>query len=72
MGTENNSYVQFKDIQKSYDGETLVIKGLNLDVACGEFLTLLDVKQTMTGLRGPLKAQGSASAKNKFLSLIFK
>ncbi|MAG00674.1 MAG: spermidine/putrescine ABC transporter ATP-binding protein [Acidiferrobacteraceae bacterium] len=41
MGTENTSYVQFKDIQKSYDGETLVIKGLNLDVACGEFLTLL-------------------------------
>lgn len=41
MGNENNSYVQFKDVQKSYDGETLVIKGLNLDVACGEFLTLL-------------------------------
>jgi ABC-type Fe3+/spermidine/putrescine transport system ATPase subunit len=27
--------------QKSYDGETLVVKDLNLDIAKGEFLTML-------------------------------
>jgi len=33
--------VRFVDIQKSYDGEALVVKNLNLDVAKGEFLTML-------------------------------
>jgi putative spermidine/putrescine transport system ATP-binding protein len=33
--------VRFVDIQKSYDGEELVVKNLNLDVAKGEFLTML-------------------------------
>ena len=33
--------VRFVDIQKSYDGEALVVKNLNLDVATGEFLTML-------------------------------
>jgi putative spermidine/putrescine transport system ATP-binding protein len=37
----SEAYVRFRDVQKSYDGETLVIKHLNLDVARGEFLTLL-------------------------------
>ena len=29
--------VSFKDVQKSYDGETLVVKNLNVDIARGEF-----------------------------------
>jgi putative spermidine/putrescine transport system ATP-binding protein len=33
--------VRFVDVQKSYDGETLVVKNLNLDIARGEFLTML-------------------------------
>ena len=33
--------VRFLNVQKSYDGETLVVKNLNLDVARGEFLTML-------------------------------
>jgi putative spermidine/putrescine transport system ATP-binding protein len=33
--------VRFADVQKSYDGETLVVKNLNLDIAKGEFLTML-------------------------------
>lgn len=37
----DNPLVRFVDIQKSYDGETLVIKSLNLDVEEGEFLTML-------------------------------
>ena len=37
----DNSLVRFVDIQKSYDGESLVVKSLNLDVANGEFLTML-------------------------------
>jgi putative spermidine/putrescine transport system ATP-binding protein len=36
-----NDYVQFVAIQKSYDGETLVVKDLNLEIRNGEFLTLL-------------------------------
>lgn len=33
--------VRFDHIDKSFDGETLVIKNLNLDIAHGEFLTML-------------------------------
>lgn len=33
--------VEIKDVSKTYDGETLVIEGLNLDIQRGEFLTLL-------------------------------
>ena len=40
MNTDK-SYVRFADVQKSYDGETLVVKNLNLSVEQGEFVTLL-------------------------------
>ena len=33
--------VSFKGVQKSYDGESLIVKDLNLDIRKGEFLTLL-------------------------------
>jgi putative spermidine/putrescine transport system ATP-binding protein len=33
--------VRFIEVQKSYDGEILVVKNLNLDIAKGEFLTML-------------------------------
>ena len=33
--------VSFQGVQKSYDGEQLVVKDLNLDIAKGEFLTML-------------------------------
>ena len=36
-----NAFVRFKDVQKSYDGETLVVKNLNLDIEKGEFITML-------------------------------
>jgi putative spermidine/putrescine transport system ATP-binding protein len=39
--SNDDHLVRFVDIQKSYDGETLVVKNLNLDVARGEFLTML-------------------------------
>ena len=35
------AYVRFENVQKSYDGVTLVIKSLDLDIAKGEFLTML-------------------------------
>jgi putative spermidine/putrescine transport system ATP-binding protein len=35
------AYVRFVDVQKTYDGETLVVRDFDLDVARGEFLTLL-------------------------------
>ena len=37
----DQAFVQFKHVQKSYDGEILVVKDLNLDIASGEFLTML-------------------------------
>jgi putative spermidine/putrescine transport system ATP-binding protein len=39
--TDQPTYVRFENVQKSYDGETLVVKNLNLDIARGEFLTML-------------------------------
>ncbi|GAB0080057.1 hypothetical protein TOC8171_54710 [Pseudomonas syringae] len=33
--------VSFRGVQKSYDGEALIVKDLNLDIRKGEFLTLL-------------------------------
>ena len=35
------SFVEFERVQKSYDGETLVVKDLNLAMPKGEFLTML-------------------------------
>ena len=37
----NDAFVAFERVQKSYDGETLVVKDLNLSMPKGEFLTLL-------------------------------
>jgi len=37
----NSSFVAFEHVQKSYDGETLVVRDLNLEIAKGEFLTML-------------------------------
>jgi len=37
----NDAFVTFDRVQKSYDGETLVVKDLNLQIAKGEFLTML-------------------------------
>lgn len=34
-------FVHFVGVQKSYDGETLVVKDLNLEIGKGEFLTML-------------------------------
>jgi putative spermidine/putrescine transport system ATP-binding protein len=39
--SEDASFVEFKRVQKSYDGETLVVKDLNLAMPKGEFLTML-------------------------------
>ena len=36
-----NGFVVFDRVQKSYDGETLVVKDLNLSIGKGEFLTML-------------------------------
>lgn len=36
-----DTFVEFDRVQKSYDGETLVVKDLNLSIGKGEFLTML-------------------------------
>lgn len=37
----NDVLVSFRGVQKSYDGENLIVKDLNLEIRKGEFLTLL-------------------------------
>src|SRR5690606_23551624 len=37
----SDDYVVFKNVQKTYDGEHLIVKDLNLSVRRGEFLTML-------------------------------
>ncbi|WP_415184953.1 ABC transporter ATP-binding protein [Phaeovulum sp.] len=37
----DDRFVEFEQVQKSYDGETLVVKDLNLAIGRGEFLTML-------------------------------
>lgn len=37
----DTAFVEFERVQKSYDGETLVVKDLNLSMPKGEFLTML-------------------------------
>jgi putative spermidine/putrescine transport system ATP-binding protein len=41
MPDNDSGFVKFAGVQKSYDGVTLVVKDLNLDIARGEFLTML-------------------------------
>lgn len=41
MSESGNAFVRFAEVQKSYDGETLVVKNLNLDIERGDFLTML-------------------------------
>jgi putative spermidine/putrescine transport system ATP-binding protein len=41
MSDENDILVRFENVQKSYDGESLVVKNFNLDMQRGEFLTML-------------------------------
>jgi putative spermidine/putrescine transport system ATP-binding protein len=41
MSEQTDALVEFAGVQKSYDGETLVVKDLNLKVNRGEFLTML-------------------------------
>ena len=39
--SNEQAFVRFDNVQKSYDGETMVVKGFNLNIASGEFITLL-------------------------------
>lgn len=41
MVTTSDALVRFTGVRKTYDGEHLVVKDLDLDIARGEFLTLL-------------------------------
>ena len=39
--SQKDSFVKFEKVDKSYDGEILVVKDLNLDINEGEFITML-------------------------------
>ena len=41
MAENKTPFVQFSEVQKTYDGEILVVKDLNLDIEAGEFVTML-------------------------------
>ena len=41
MNANRDAFVTFSEVQKTYDGEVLVVKDLNLVIRRGEFLTLL-------------------------------
>ncbi|QQM28775.1 ABC transporter ATP-binding protein [Martelella lutilitoris] len=41
MAENRGASVKYDSVQKSYDGESLVVKKLNLDIPPGEFLTML-------------------------------
>ena len=41
MPDQDNGFVVFSGVQKSYDGKILVVKDLNLSIGRGEFLTML-------------------------------
>ena len=41
MPSQRSGFVSFENIDKSYDGKVLVVENLNLEIAKGEFLTLL-------------------------------
>ena len=38
---KNPEFVKFDKVDKSYDGKVLVVKDLQLDIAEGEFITML-------------------------------
>ena len=41
LDSSQDAFVVFDHVQKSYDGEVLVVKDLNLQIAKGEFVTML-------------------------------
>lgn len=41
MTASSHPYLHLRNVQKTYDGEQLVVKNLNLEIQKGEFLTLL-------------------------------
>ena len=41
MNAPDEAYLRFRNVKKTYDQESLVVKDFSLDVAKGEFLTLL-------------------------------
>ena len=41
MNSDSSGFVVFEKIDKSYDGEVLVVKNLNLNITKGEFVTML-------------------------------
>ena len=41
MQIDSENFVEFTNVQKTYDGNELVVKNLNLEISKGEFLTML-------------------------------
>ena len=41
--SKNLDFVKFDKVDKSYDGKVLVVKDLNLDIAEGEFITMVNI-----------------------------
>ena len=41
MNSNSRGFVVFEKIDKSYDGDVLVVRNLNLNIEKGEFVTML-------------------------------
>ena len=50
----NDHFVRFENVDKSYDGKQLVVKGLNLDIAEGEFVTIPEREQIPENIKEQL------------------
>ena len=67
MSAPQNAFVSFQGVQKSYDGVSLVVKDLNLDIAEGAFVTMLgpsgsgksSLLMLMSGLEKPSSGEGA-------------
>ena len=58
MKADTDHLVEFINVQKTYDGEELVVKNLNLKIKPGEFLTMLGPSGSMAAWEA---AKGGAS-----------
>ena len=62
--------VRFNSVQKTYDGHTLVVRDLNLDIQGGEFLSLLGPSGSGKTTRGHDWFQSTPAIAGEPLSLI--
>src|SRR5690606_36946939 len=72
MNIDAGAYVRFAGVGKSYDGRTLAVSDLDMDVRAGEFLTLLGpsgggettTRMTLAGFEAPTRGNISLAGRD--------